>query len=128
MLIADVLSTDTTLNSFDVIGSLQFIPGEETTLFIRLKQPMRKDLLRYVAPDTATLTISLPKKDGTMLEIEAEGLEGDLSIWSSVLEETDTEELIGGNFNFVIDLLGDGTKIIKGWVQNGLNLVTTGDC
>lgn len=127
MLTADVLSTDATLNNFQVIGSLQFIPGEQTKLFIRLTQPQR-DNLRFIAPSTTDFTFYLPKKDGTMLELSGTSMVDDRSIWSTVLEEADTEELIGGNITFELDLLGDGTQIEKGWVQNALNLLITGAC
>jgi hypothetical protein len=127
MLTADVISTDATLNNFDVINSLSFIPGEQTTLFIRLKQD-RKDGLRYMTPSTTIFTFYLPKKDGTVLESTGTVMTDDRSIWSTTLQEVDTEDLIGGNFTFDVDLLGDGSKILKGWVQNGLILVNTGAC
>lgn len=127
MLTADVLNQDALLNNFEVIGNLQFISGEEFELFIRIKQPQRGGL-RYVAPDTATMTVYLPNKDGTMLEITMDHMPGDFSIWSGPVTSDQSEALASGNFTFELDLLGDESEIVKGWVQNGLSLVVTGDC
>lgn len=128
MLTADVLNPTAVLNDFDVIGSLEFIPGEDTTLVVRLTQPLRKDNLRFVAPLTTIFTFHLPLKDGTVLDKSGTATAQDYSIWSTVLTEDDTADLFSGNFTFDLDLLGDGTKITKGWVQNGLSMIVTGDC
>lgn len=128
MLSADILNSDFQLNSFDVIGALSFIAGEETILAMRIKQPQRKDQLRYVATSTAVLTITLTNKDNTTQDIEMDPLTGDYSIWSTTLTAEITAAIAGGNFTFTLDLLGDGTKLLKGFVQNGLSLIVTGSC
>jgi len=125
MLIGQVLSSDAVLNHFDVIETLSFIPGEETTLVLRLLQSQRHDHLRYVADLTATLTVHLANTDGTQLTLAMTPMTGDYSIWSATLTEAQTAELLGGNFTF--DLV-TGTKTVKGWVQNGLSMIVTGAC
>lgn len=128
MLAASVINSDFTLNAFQVLGALEFIPGEAITLALQLYQPQRSDHLRYVAPSTAMLDIYLPNKDGTILEKAATVLAADKSIWSVDLTALETADLSGGNFTFDLDLLGDGTKILKGFVQNGLSIIITGVC
>lgn len=129
MLLGDVLNSDASLNDFDVLGSLSFIQGEQTRLVIRLKQEQRKDKLRFVPPSTALLTITVQESDGTEADLVASVLDPlDRSIWYVDLQESDTELLIGGNILFSLDILGDGTKIIKGLIQNGLSLQITGIC
>jgi hypothetical protein len=125
MLSAQILDSHATVNSFEVIESLNFIPGEETTLVLRLYQPQRRDKLRWVAGATATLTLHIPQADGTELELAATPMVGDFSIWSVLLTEAQTAEFIGGNFTFE---LVEGTVTTLGYVQNGLSLINTGVC
>lgn len=128
MLIADVISRDFTLNDFEVIGSLSFIPGENTTLAIRLKQSDRPDLLRYIPPSTAVLTIHMNNIDGTQTDLVMTALTDDRSIWSGAITQAMSSVLAGGNITFDLDVLNDGTNIIKGWIQNALSLIVTGVC
>jgi hypothetical protein len=124
MLKAKVLNSDATLNNFEVISALDFIPGDAATLVIQLFQPQRKDGLRYFAATGATLSVFIPKTDGSELEVEMETM-ADHSIWSADLTADDTEDLVGGNFTFE---LTEGLKTTKGWVENGLAVVITGNC
>lgn len=123
MLSAQVLDSEATLNNFEVINSLPFIPGEELALVIRLVQPQRADKLRWVAAAGSTLTVTLPNTDGTSLVVDMASITGDLSMWSTTLTTDQTENLVGGNFTFELSTAG---VITKGYVQNGLNLVITG--
>lgn len=128
MLSAKILNPTATLNDFDIIDALVFIPGEQTKLVMRLVQPFRSDELRYIPVDTADLTVYLKNKDGTDLELTMTVFDDDRSIWYSTLTSAQTEELASGNFTFDLDILGDGTQIEKGWVENGLSLQITGAC
>lgn len=126
MLLAHVLNSDATLNSFDVLGTLEFIPGGEYELFIRLYQPQREDELRYIPLTGATLEAYFPQSGGLdALEIAFTSLTDDRSIWHATLSETDTANLLGGNFTF--DLV-EGAKTTKGLVRGGLALIVTGEC
>lgn len=125
MLIATVLNSTASLNDFDVIGSLSFIPGEETTLVIRLQQPQRDDLLRYIPDSGSTLSINLPRKNDDPLAKSMTALADDRSIWSATLSSSETEELATGNLFFELTESG---SVKKGLIENGLQLVITGDC
>lgn len=125
MLIADVLNSEATLNNFDVVKTVDFIAGYTFRLVIRLKQPQHPTKLRYVAASGATLTASLPKKNGNSLQLSMTPLPDDRSIWSVTVSDTDSEDLMSGNFTFV---LTEGSAVTSGWVENGLALVITGSC
>lgn len=127
MLIGKVLNSDATINSFYDLGSLQFIPGEQTILVIRLIQAQRSDKLRYIPENPAAeVNVFLPKTDGTDLEKSMTAFTLDKSVWYVTLEEAETELLADGNFTFEVDELGDGTNLKKGWIQNGLSRIITG--
>ena len=125
MLIATVINSDATLNKFEEIGTLSFIPGYDFTLAIRLKQPQRKDKLRYVAASGATLVATLQKSDSTTLSVTFTAVTGDSSMWTATVAAADNDLLIGGNFTFV---LTEGVTTTKGFVEQGLEVVITGDC
>lgn len=131
MLSADVISSDAALNSFDKIGTLEFIAGEGFRLVIRLKQVQRADQLRYVVPTpdgTSLVTIYLPNKDGTTLDKICDFIVDDRSIWFCEITADESEELFSGNFTFDVDAAGDGVSVQKGFVNNGISLIVTGSC
>lgn len=126
MLTAKILNSDATLNNFKEIGSLDFIPGTQAELFIRLFNSQLS--LRYIPPATAIVKIFIDKSDGTVLEKTMSALSDDRSILSTTLEEAETEEILGGNFTLEVDILGDGSNIDKGIVLNGIRKVIIGEC
>lgn len=125
MLIAAVLNPHAVLNTHQIVGAMGFIPGEATTLVIKLQQPDRVDLLRYVPISGSTLTVTLPLKDGSVSTLSMTAFADDRSIWSVALPPALTENLTGGNFTF--DLTEAGV-LEKGWVENGLSRIITGGC
>ena len=131
MLGAQILNEDATINNYEGVANISFIPGESLTLVMQILQSDREDKLRYMVVNPAAIvTVHLPKTDGTTFDIEMEDhfSGNDRSIWSTELTPEMTEELLGGNFTFEVDELGDGTVIKKGFVQNALSLQVTGEC
>lgn len=120
MLSAQILNSDATLNNFNVLDTKNFIPGEEFKLVIRVIDIEKNDL-RYVPPATTIATFTFNKNDGTTFTKTANILADDRSIMDMTIEEAESIDLAGGNFSFELDVLGDGTKIVKGQVQNGLS-------
>lgn len=126
MLIAKVLNSAASLNNFKEIASLEFVIGEELNLVFRLHDPQFN--LRHVPPATALVNVTFNKTDGTTLEKAASVLDsGDRSMWKVALTELETEEILGGNLLFEVDVLGDGSEIIKGLISNGLSKIIL-DC
>jgi len=126
MLKAKIISSDASLNNFDFISSLEFFPGSQTRLVMRLFNPQRKDQLRYIPDSSANLEIHIPKKDGTNETVTMTAFVDDRSIWYADLQETVTEDLAGGNIFFELDELGDGSKISLGVVENAMSLFISG--
>jgi len=125
MLTAVILNSTATLNDFDEIRSLQFIPGAPFRLVIRLEQSQRDDLLRYIPDATSTLTVNLPKTDGTEFNLPMTVFTDDRSMWFVDITAAQASELASGNITFDLD---DNGTLRKGWIENGLQLLITGDC
>jgi hypothetical protein len=128
MFTADVISSTVTINDFSPIGTLSFIPGSQTVFAIRLKQSQRADLLRYIPPSTALLTVTFQNLDGTQTTQSMTYMADDRSIWTTTLTSATTALLASGNVVLTLDLLGDGTQIDKGYIQAALTLVITDIC
>ena len=131
MLTGNILSSDTTLNNFDILDTKDFIPGEEFMLFMRITNP-EKSNLRYIPPSTAIITLVFNKNDSSTFTkvspAEVTILADDRSIVSVSVSEAESLDLAGGNFQFKIDELGDGTKILKGIIQQGLSKTLSENC
>ena len=123
MLFGKILNSDATLNNFSEIGNLNFIPGEEITLVIRLVQ-QDKDQLRFIPNDVSSLTLNLATTEG-VTEVTMTAMTGDKSIWSGVVTPSQSDIMLGGNINFTLD--NNGTEV-KGWVQNALSVIKIGGC
>lgn len=129
MLRGYVLTPEAVLNNFTVIGSLEFVAGESFTLVVEMYQPQRVDKLRFVAPATATMMFHLPLSDGSVHDQAGAVVDVlDRSLWKTDVTAVTSAMLMSGNFTFTLDLLGDGTKLVQGFVENGLSLVVTGLC
>ncbi len=124
MLKAEILNSDASLNNFEVINTLEYIAGSSFTIFLQLVQPQR-DSLRYMTAGAATLTLNLPKKDGTTLDLAMTAMMGDSSIWSCDVTALDSAELASGNASFE---LIEGATTTLGYIENALALVITGSC
>lgn len=122
-LTAKILNADATLNFWLVLDSLDFIPGTEVDVKLRIFNPDMQD--RYVPPSTTIMTVEFLKSDGTTLSKTMTLNADDRSIASVTLQEAETEDLIGGNLLFTLDLLGDGSKLMKGVISNGLRTIDT---
>jgi hypothetical protein len=126
MLTAKILNSAASLNNFKEIASLEFILGEELNLVFRLQDPQFN--LRHVPPVTAIVKVTFNNIDGTTLEKTATEVDsGDRSMQTVNLTELETENILGGNISFQVDVLGDGTEIIKGIIYNALSKIIL-DC
>jgi hypothetical protein len=127
MLTATVLNSSATLNSFYEIGSLEFIPGSQIRLVVKLLQSQTPNLLRFIPEDpAATLHLDMPLTDGTFDQVTMTAFSGDRSMWYADLSEAFTEDLASGNVTFTLDALGDGSVMMKGLIKNALSLTITG--
>lgn len=122
-LTAKILNPEASLNFWLVLNSIDLIPGTQVDVVLRLFNPDMQD--RYVPPATTIMTVEFMKADGTTLTKTLSLNADDRSIASVTLEEADTADLIGGNLLFTLDLLGDGSKLMKGVISNGLRIIDT---
>lgn len=127
MLNGQILNSDATLNNFIVTDSKGFIPGEQFDLVIRLRNSELD--LRYVPAITAIITFTFSQSTNVDLVKTSVPVDsGDRSMQKMTIEESESELLIGGNFSFKVDVLGDGTEIKKGIVENGISRFIDGNC
>lgn len=124
MLIAKILNTQASLNSFKEIHSLDFLVGEAIRLVFQLHDPQTE--LRFVAPSTAVVKVTFNKTDATTLEKTASFIDaGDRSLCVVTLTSDESEEIMGGNLTFTVDLLGDESDVKRGFMNGALRKVIT---
>jgi len=125
MLTGVIINKEASLNNFKEIGSVSFIPGEQILVNFRVYD--QDNDIRYVLPATADVVLTFNLVDGESLSKTASIIDSqDLSMWSVELSEIETQNLLGGNSQFEIDVLGDGSVVKKGIINNGLQRVVTG--
>lgn len=120
-----ILNSEAELNSFKLVGSVDFMPGADLTLKFMLFNP--EEALRYIPGAAAVVKVTLPTINGE-LEKTASFLDaGDRSLIVLELSQAETEDLTGGNLTFEIDELGDGSVISKGYISAALRRITAGE-
>jgi len=120
MFAAHLLNSDAELNTFFEIQSLEFVPGTQIVLALKLYNVQKN--LRYIPPVTSILKIYMQKTDGTELEKTMAIIDADdRSMWNVTLTSADTTDLIGGNIRFELDPNGNGSVIEKGLIVNALS-------
>jgi hypothetical protein len=119
MFIGKLLNQTATLNDFRYLSTLDFVTGSKINFKAQI---FNTELdLRYVLPSTAVVTFMFNQSDGEVLEIAGTPMTDDRSIIELEIPATETENLIGGNVQLEIDILGDETDIRKGVIQNALS-------
>jgi len=120
-----MLNSEAELNSFKEVGSVDFMPGANLKIVFMLFNP--QEGIRYVPGAAAEVKVTLPTANGE-LEKDASFLDaGDRSLIELELSQAETEELTGGNLTFIVDELGDGSVITKGYIQLALRRMTAGE-
>lgn len=118
MITANVLNTAATLNSFKVINAVDFYPTSPLKLVLQIENT--EEGIRFIPPNTAIVSMLVSQTDASDLAIVGTPFTDDRSIVTFQLTGNQTENLIGGNILLQIDMLGDGTDILVGLVQNVL--------
>lgn len=130
MLSGKILNSDALLNNYKIIGTKYFLPGESFKIVIQVFDDELD--IRYTPPSAATRKIIFTKQDGTQLiklNTDITLFTDDRSIMSVNISDTESLDLQGGNFSFLIDVNGDGTEIKKGLITIGLGRELEGsDC
>lgn len=129
MLTGKVLNSNASLNDFRYLENLEFMVGSKIKFAFRLYNHQLNE--RHVPPDTAVTKVYFNQTDGTQLEKTATVIDsGDRSMLYVDISEAESENLMGGNVTFQVDVMGDGSVIEKGWIQLALSKVSTssGSC
>lgn len=136
MLSGILINPEATLNNYYPQASIDFLPGTAIQAAFQLTQPSKSyspapwpQGIRFVCPSTAVVTFTLNNADGTTFTVTGAFIDaGDRSLISMSLTAAQTVNLLSGSIQFSIDLLGDGTKIVGGVIQNALHRVDNTIC
>lgn len=128
MIKAKLLNSDASLNDFRVVGSVEFIPGENLTIALQIY--LSEKGIRYVPPVAATMELTFINSDDTELVKTATVVDADdRSMWNVTLSQAETELLQGQNIEGELDVNGDATLIYKFLLANVIQRVNlAGDC
>ena len=125
----NVLNSDSTINSYRLLGSAQIIRGADATIRLQLTQP-EKENIRYMPASGATFEITLLNSDGTTLVKTPtqpfSGTPSDSSILELTLTAAETATLISQNLNVKVT---EGAVVSYAVLQAGFQVVTlNSDC
>lgn len=129
MIAIQLLNDEAALNSFSVIETKEYVPGDDIKINFQILDAQSKN--RLMADGAATMTVVFQLSDGTELTKDAAFLfdSEDKSMWQVELTGADTMNVVGGNFKVVLDFLGDTTDIRMGMAYNALSKITfDGEC
>ena len=74
-MIARLINSDASLNNFQEIGSVDYVPGEDKRVAFRLFDEQLG--IRYIPGATATVDITIYKSDNTTLDVSATVISAD---------------------------------------------------
>ncbi len=121
---AKLINSEAALNNFMFIQEAEFVPGGELTVAMALWNSELK--IRYVPAATAVVKFTFPTTNASIEKTATLITADDRSLVKVAFTAEETEDLTGGNFTFEVDVLGNGTQIIKGYVNQGLSRITAG--
>jgi hypothetical protein len=125
MLKAKILNSQATLNNYVILGSLEFVPGEEVKVVAQIINSQLD--IRYIPDAAATMDMIFVDKDGNEVIKTASVLDADdRSIWTVTLTPAESLTIVSQNIKIVLD--DNGTTMIAS-VRNGLaRTIIDGDC
>lgn len=119
MIDAQLLNSDAVLNTYVVIPSLTYTPGENLRVVVQILKAI--DQHRYIAPVGGIVTLTFTKEDESQLVKTPAVLNADdRSMWFIDLSPAETLALASNNFLVKLDVNGDGTLVYLTSVENGL--------
>jgi hypothetical protein len=122
MIRGKMINAAASLNNYQHIGSVEYMLGDAFVLNFQLWDPELK--IRFVPPATAIVKVTLNNQDSTTNVKTATFIDPlDLSLNSIAITAADSAQLLDGNLNFSVDLLGDGTKIVNGLIFAALQQI-----
>jgi hypothetical protein len=109
MLKIKLINEQATLNNFNYVEVKEYIPNMVFTVKFQIQDS--ETLQRLISDDTAKCNAILQKRDGTELTKAASFLfsPGDKSMWKISLTAAESNDIVGGNFQVVLDFNGSST-------------------
>lgn len=124
MLRGKMINYSASLNNFRYIGSVQYFQSDKVTMNFQIWEPQLE--MRYIPPSTAIVTLMFNNQDGTTFTKTGSFIDsGDRSLVQVLLSTSDTSQLLDGNVTFTLDLLGDGTQVLRGIIFQALQQCIT---
>jgi hypothetical protein len=124
MILGKMINSAASLNSFNYIGSVDYVLGDAITLNFQLFDPQTK--MRFIPPSTAIVKVTFNNMDTSQFSETGSFINAlDQSLITVDLPGTSTIQLLDGNLTFTVDLLGDGTEIVRGIIYSALHQVIT---
>jgi hypothetical protein len=124
MILGKLINSAASLNNYQNIGTVCYVIGDAILLNFQLWDPQLK--IRFVPPSTAITTLTFLNQDGTTFTKVGTFISAlDQSLITVSLLTTDTSQLLDGNVTFTVDLLGDGTEIVRGMIYSAISQVIT---
>ncbi len=129
MIRAILLNSDAQLNNFIEIEKIDYVPGEQIKIVIRLIDNQLN--IRRISPTTSEIQLKFLKaSDGLFLTKTATLLDAlDRSIWTTTLTVAETNDLASGNIQVEEDVLNNDTDVQITVIYSALaKQVFSGDC
>lgn len=119
-----LLNSQATLNDYKVLNAIDYTPGEEIRLVVKLINSQLD--IRFIPDAAATLNFEFLDTDGNTVTKAGTVFADDRSMWEVTLTETETLTLTGGFIKVVLD--DNGTTMIA-IAKNVLSkILIDGDC
>jgi hypothetical protein len=125
-----MLNSDASLNAWYPIVSLSYVPGSNLTMVIQLLLDREPQVIRYIPPSAAVVTLTFTNEDQTTLVKTGALIDaGDRSILSISLSPAETQAIGSNNVVVSIDVNGDQSVIYMSLLENALiRTSVTGSC
>jgi hypothetical protein len=109
MLKIRLVNNQVTLNNFKTFDAIEYVPNIPLTIKFQISDAETK--IRFMANASAKMNIIFQKTDGGTLVKVASKLfnPNDLSLWTVSLTASESNSIVGSNFQVVLDNAGDST-------------------
>lgn len=123
MLRGKLINDAASLNNFNYISAIEYmIGGTGATLNFQILDPQTG--MRFIPPSTAVVKVTFNNQDSTTFEKTGSFISAlDQSLIAVTLTQSDLAQLLDGNLNFTVDLLGDATQVLNGIIFGALKQI-----
>lgn len=121
---AKLINSDAELNDFFELAALEYVPGEQFDIAIRLFD--RQSGLRYIPASGATMEMKFTDVDDNTITLTASEIDAeDRSMWKVTMSTTNSALLASSNFTVE---LTEGAVLKISKIENALIKLVFGAC